>query len=426
MASTSAVPSSMGQPITRRPWLRLRTVGVGMGGNVAAPANLEPVSMADRWHRLVRTLGGRRVIIALGGLLLAIGIGWGPFEVSRGTPVSTAALLSIFIGGPGLILVYNGYRLPRRDFDAEFYPILVSRCLGGFGVMALVVGIYHFQPAGGLGEPFLFLFVLGAFGSVGGYLVGRHDARATELQRTQAELNDTVERLETSNELLDQFAYAASHDLQEPLRMVSSHLLLIERRAGEDLDAETEEYLEFAVDRADRMREMIDGLLEYSRIEAADEPLDPVDLDAVVEDVLADIGLQIEESDAAIHVEDLPRVAGDEHQLHQVFQNLLCNAIEYSGDEPPRIHVSTERTGDEYTVSVRDEGIGIHPDEADRIFEVFERLRPRENDDGTGMGLTLCQRVVERHGGEIWVDSAPGEGSTFRFTLPARVGSADG
>lgn len=199
--------------------------------------------------------------------------------------------------------------------------------------------------------------------------------------------------------------------------MVSSHLLLIERRAGDALDAESQEYLEFAVDRAERMREMIDGLLEYSRIESVEVPLEPVDLDAVVEDVLGDLELQIEETDATIDVEELPHVKGDRRQLHQVFQNLLANAIAYSGDEPPLAHVSAERNGTQCKVSVRDEGIGIEPDEADQIFDVFERLHPRADENGIGIGLTLCERIVERHGGEIWVDSEPGSGATFTFTL---------
>lgn len=393
-----------------------RATGVGMGTDSDRPAARERGANRTRWEQFVAVLGGRRIVLAHGLLLLAIGVGWGPMEVSRGTPVSTALLLSAFISGPGVILLYNGYRLPQSDFREEFYPVLVSRSLGGFGAMAVIVVIYQFQPAGGSSRPFVLLFVLGAFGSVAGYLVGRHDARATELERTQARLNATVERLETSNELLDEFAYAASHDLQEPLRMVSSHLLLLERRYGDDLDEEATEYIDFAIDRADRMREMIDALLEYSLIETADDPLEPVDLDAVVADVLADIHLQVEEHDAEIEVEPLPRVMGDANQLHHVFQNLLINAIEYSGDEAPRVRVSAERNSPDWTVTVQDEGIGIHPDETDRVFRVFERLDP-QRDDGTGIGLTICKRIIERHGGEIWVDSEPGEGAAFKFKL---------
>ncbi|WP_224268278.1 sensor histidine kinase [Haloprofundus salinisoli] len=236
------------------------------------------------------------------------------------------------------------------------------------------------------------------------------------------DVTDRVEReqrLEESNERLEQFAYAASHDLQEPLRMISSYLRLIEDRADEELTEETEEFLEFAVDGADRMRNMINGLLAYSRVENQGEPLEPVDLNEVVGDVRDDLNVRITESDADVDIEELPRVAGDERQLHQVFQNLLSNALEYSGDGPPRVHISADRDSSMWEVSVRDEGIGIEPDEQDRIFAVFQRLHSQNDHQGSGIGLALCERIVERHGGEIWVESEPSEGTTFSFTLPA-------
>ncbi|WP_255681840.1 PAS domain-containing protein [Natrinema sp. SYSU A 869] len=228
-------------------------------------------------------------------------------------------------------------------------------------------------------------------------------------------------KLEESNERLEQFAYAVSHDLQEPLRMVTSYLQLLEQRYGDVFDEDGEEFLEFAVDGAQRMREMIDGLLEYSRIETRGDPLEPTDLDDVLDDVLTDLQIRIEETDAEIASEPLPVVEGDANQLRQVFQNLLSNAIEYSGDEPPRVRISAERDGAEWLLSVSDEGIGIDPDDRERIFEVFQRLHTREEHTGagTGIGLALCERIVERHGGDIWVDSDSGEGTIFSFTLPA-------
>ncbi|MXV61263.1 PAS domain S-box protein [Natronorubrum sp. JWXQ-INN-674] len=244
----------------------------------------------------------------------------------------------------------------------------------------------------------------------------------TERRAYQRRLEETVAQLEESNERLEQFAYAASHDLQEPLRMVSSYLQLIEQRYADALDEDGEEFLEYAVNGADRMRSMIEGLLEYSRVETRGDPLEPTDLGIVVDDVLDDLRLQIEDNDAEILIDELPRVEGDAGQLRQVFQNLLSNAIEYSGDEPPRVHISAERSGSMWTVSIADEGIGIDPDETDQIFEVFNRLHSREEYDGTGIGLALCERIVERHGGEIWVESEPGEGATFSFTLPAVTG----
>ncbi|WP_339103609.1 ATP-binding protein [Haloterrigena salinisoli] len=226
-------------------------------------------------------------------------------------------------------------------------------------------------------------------------------------------------RLEESNERLEQFAYAVSHDLQEPLRMVSSYLELIEDRYGDELDADGEEFIDYAVDGADRMREMIEGLLEYSRVETQGDSLAPVDLNAVLADVCEDLQVKLDEWETDLTVDDLPRVEGDASQLRQVFQNLLENAIEYSGDEPPRIRVSAERAGEVWVISVADEGIGIDSDDVDRIFRIFERLHTSEERSGTGIGLALCQRIVDRHGGEIWVDSEPGDGTTFSFTLPA-------
>ncbi|MGQ3411042.1 PAS domain-containing sensor histidine kinase [Natrinema sp. LN54] len=246
-------------------------------------------------------------------------------------------------------------------------------------------------------------------------------ATAIERQRYERQLNETVSDLEASNERLEQFAYAASHDLQEPLRMVSSYLQLIEGRYADELDADGREFIEYAVDGADRMREMIDGLLEYSRIDSQGDPFEPVDLDAVLEDVLTDLQVMIDRQDAEITAEALPEVTGDSRQLRQLFQNLLSNAIEYSGDEPPRVHLSAEHNGRNWEISVRDEGIGIDPDDQDRVFRVFQRLHSREEYDGTGIGLALCRRIVERHGGRIWVDSEPGEGSTFSFTIPVEA-----
>ncbi|QSW99161.1 PAS domain S-box protein [Haloterrigena alkaliphila] len=239
-----------------------------------------------------------------------------------------------------------------------------------------------------------------------------------QIEREQR-LEELVARLEESNERLEQFAYAASHDLQEPLRMVSSYLQLIERRYGDAFDEDGEEFIEFAVDGAERMRDMIDGLLAYSRVETGGNAFEPVDLDAVLEDVRTDLQVMIDDHDATITAEPLPRVEGDSDQLRQLFQNLLDNAIEYSGDEPPRVHLSAERqpADDCWKIDVADQGIGIDPDDTDAIFEVFQSLHSQGEHGGTGIGLALCDRIVERHGGTLSVESEPGSGSTFSFTL---------
>lgn len=240
----------------------------------------------------------------------------------------------------------------------------------------------------------------------------------TEQVERQQRLEELVDQLEASNERLEQFAYAASHDLQEPLRMVSSYLQLIEDRYADELDEDGREFIDFAVDGADRMRNMIEGLLKYSRVDTRGDPFEPTDLNDVLAAVRDDLQVKIDEADAEITADPLPEVVGDAGQLRQVFQNLVDNAIEYSGDDPPSIHVSAERHGDEWVISVSDEGIGIDPDDADRVFEVFQRLHSTEDYSGTGIGLALCERIVERHDGEIWVEAEPDGGSTFTFTLP--------
>jgi PAS domain S-box-containing protein len=247
----------------------------------------------------------------------------------------------------------------------------------------------------------------------------------TERKQLEDELKETVERLEESNrrlsesnERLEEFAYAASHDLQEPLRMVSSYLQLLEGRYTDELDEEAEEFIEFAVDGADRMRSMIESLLEYSRVTHGGEPLEPTDAGAVLEDVLDDLQLQIEETDATVTVEELPTVTADADQLAQVFRNLIENALRYSGDAPPEVSVHAERRDDEVEFVVADEGVGIDPELHDRIFTVFERVHADDEPGAEGIGLALCDRIVERHGGEIRVESEPGEGATFRFTIP--------
>ncbi|NHN47970.1 PAS domain S-box protein [Halostella sp. JP-L12] len=246
----------------------------------------------------------------------------------------------------------------------------------------------------------------------------------TERKQYEEKLEQLVADLEESNERLEQFAYAASHDLQEPLRMVSTYIQLIERRYGDELDEEGQELFEYAVDGAERMRSMVDGLLQYSRIETMGDEFEPVDLDVVFGDVCEDLQVKIEESDAEITVDQLPRVKGDENQLRQVFQNLLSNAIKFSGEKPPQVHVSAERNGEKWRVSVADQGVGIDSDDKEQIFEIFEGLHSDGEYAGTGIGLAVCERIVERHSGEIWVDSEPGEGSTFSFTLPVVTDSA--
>lgn len=233
------------------------------------------------------------------------------------------------------------------------------------------------------------------------------------------EERESKRRLEESHRRLEEFASAVSHDLREPLKAVASYLQLLERRYEDELDEDAAEFIEVAVNSATRMREMIDGLVTtYARIESDGKPFEPVDLNAVLNDVQQILSRKIEESDAAITAEPLPMVRGDRGQIHQVLMNLIDNAIKYTGDEPARVHLSAERTNDMWQISVSDNGLGIEPEVVDKVFDVFLRVHPDIEIPGTGIGLAICDRIVERHGGDIWVESELGKGSTFTFTMP--------
>ena len=237
--------------------------------------------------------------------------------------------------------------------------------------------------------------------------------------RARAELNETIAALEESNERLGRFAYVASHDLQEPLRMISSYLQLLESRYEADLDDDASEFIDIAISGADRMREMVDGLLAYSRIDMDETDPEPVCCTTVVNAILTDHRVCIEESGATIEVADLPTIHGRANQIEQLFSNLVANAIKYSGDEPPHVEISANRASDRHEFAVADRGIGIDPAYADQIFEVFGRLHSNDEYEGTGIGLALCRKIVAHHGGGIRVESEPGAGTTFRFSLPA-------
>lgn len=237
--------------------------------------------------------------------------------------------------------------------------------------------------------------------------------------RAEKRLEHYAAELERSNRELEQFAYIASHDLQEPLRMVTSYLQLLERRYRGKLDKDADDFITYAVDGAIRMHRLIGDLLTYSRVSTHAKPFESSDCSDVLSHALANLEVAIEESEATITFDDLPTVKVDTTQLTQVFQNLIGNAIKFHKDVPPCIHISAEHQGDEWCFSVRDNGIGIAPEHSERIFLIFQRLHTREEYPGTGIGLAVCKKIVERHGGRIWVESKPGEGSTFYFTIPA-------
>jgi len=244
-------------------------------------------------------------------------------------------------------------------------------------------------------------------------------ADITERKQAEEALVRQTEELARSNRELEQFAYVASHDLQEPLRMVASFTQLIGQRYKGKLDKDADEFIGYAVEGANRLQALINDLLSYSRVSTRGKTFEPTDCEAVLARVHANLLAMIEETGAILVHDPLPTVKADETQMVQLFQNLVHNAIKFRRDEAPRIHVAAHREGDEWVFSVRDNGIGMDAQYFDRIFDIFQRLHGKEEYPGTGIGLAVCKRIIERHGGRIWVESELGKGSTFCFTLKA-------
>lgn len=247
----------------------------------------------------------------------------------------------------------------------------------------------------------------------------------TSRKQSEATLARYAGELARSNAELEQFAYVASHDLQEPLRMIASYTQLLARRYRGRLNADADEFMTYVIDGVARMQQLLKDLLAYSRAGTHGRTCEPTDCTAVLTSVLANLRLAIEESAAVVTYDALPTVMADPTQLAQLLQNLIGNAIKYRGPAPPRVHVSAVGQPGRWCFAVRDNGLGIDPQFAERIFVIFQRLHARHEYSGTGIGLAICKKIVERHGGQIWVDSAPGQGATFYFTLPAAAESQD-
>ena len=309
------------------------------------------------------------------------------------------------------IPVVTGYARTRgyRNFSGFDWTVLVrldrERAYAPINQLIWTVG----------GVGLLLITPLAGFGMWASWNLVREQR---DLVRAQQSLEESIAELARSNADLQQFAYVASHDLQEPLRMVASYTQLLARRYKGKLDSDADKFIGYAVDGAIRMQRLINDLLTYSRVTAQDKVFERVDCNGILEEALSNLRVAVEENRAVVTHDPLPTVMADGGQLGQLFQNLIGNAIKFRGKEPPQVYVSAERRTGEWLFSVRDNGIGVDPQYAERIFVIFQRLHNREEYPGTGIGLALCKKIVERHGGRIWVASQTGQGTTFHFTLP--------
>ncbi len=247
----------------------------------------------------------------------------------------------------------------------------------------------------------------------------------TERKQMEERLKQITDEMQCSNTELEQFAYVISHDLQEPLRMVSSYTQLLAKRYSNKLDADADEFIAYAVDGAKRMQTLLHDLLDYSRVGTRGKPFSLVNCEHIVEQAMANLKIAIEECGASVSYDVLPTIMGDEGQLVRLFQNLIANAIKFRREEAPQVRISAQRRNNTVTFSVNDNGIGIDPQHSQSIFEIFRRLHTRDEYQGTGMGLAICKKIVERHGGHISVQSQPGQGSTFYFSVDMAGGEAE-
>ncbi len=249
-----------------------------------------------------------------------------------------------------------------------------------------------------------------------GWRGSNHDI--TERKKAEEGFKQLTIELERSNAELKQFAYAASHDLQEPLNVIGGYVRLLARRYKDKLDASAYDFIGYITERVANMQKLIKDLLEFSQVGTEIKKFEPISCASVVNRAIANLQTAIEESGALLTYGALPTVMTDPSQLYRLFQNLIGNAIKFRSEETPKIHISAERGRNEWVFSVRDNGIGIEKKDAERIFAVFQRVYGKSKYPGTGIGLAICKKIVEQHGRRIWVESKPGNGSTFHFTIP--------
>ncbi len=239
-----------------------------------------------------------------------------------------------------------------------------------------------------------------------------------EHEEAEIKLEKLIEKYKISNQELEQFAYVSSHDLKEPLRMITSFLQLLQQRYSDELDDDANDFINYAVDGAKRMDMMINDLLEYSKIGSTERKYEYLQSEKILEKVLKNLKPTIEKTNSIITQDPLPLIYANEYMMIQLFQNIISNAIKYNGEKTPEVHISAENIDDEYIFSVKDNGIGIDQKHLEKIFKIFQRLHTREQYEGTGIGLAISKRIIQKHRGKIWVESELGKGTTFYFTIP--------
>lgn len=395
-------------------------------------------------RRFVLAVGTGFVLLALGSMMAAV---YSPVlpqsQVADGwvrRPLDFVALTLFALAAAWLFprLYHSSPSLFTRTLVLSLIPLLVAQCFMAFAAERIYDASSNVAHA-------LKVFSFGVIltGLIGEYVAAHRRERRwlTDLERAKEELSERAQRLtrevsermaaeqrlevaaenlHRSNEELEHFAYIASHDLQEPLRTVGSFAQLLSRKYSGKLDAKADQYIGIIVDGAARMQTLINDLLLLSRVERKGRELIPTSSCDALTLALANLQASIQETSALIHAEPpLPMVLADEGQLVQLFQNLVGNAIKFYGEEPPRVRISAQREGEMWRFSIADNGIGIDAEYFERIFIAFQRLHTRDSYQGTGIGLAVCRKIVERHGGDISVASSPGQGSTFSFTLRA-------
>lgn len=335
-------------------------------------------------------------------------------SIGLSTAAAYAAANSALARNLGLLAVATLLALTITWFGADRTIVRPLRAISG-AAKRLAGGDFEARSGTAPGEGELAEFAR-SFDDMAAAL----EKNAAEREAAAVVLARHAEDLSRSNAELEQFAYVASHDLQEPLRMVGSYTQLLAKRYEGALDADAHEFIAYAVDGANRMQRLINDLLAYSRVGTGGEELAPTDLDGVVADAMQNLQAAIAESEAQVICDSLPVVRGDGGQLTQLFQNLIANAIKFCKDRAPDVRITAEQHGEhDCLIRVADNGIGIESEYADRIFVIFQRLHVQSEYPGTGVGLAICKKIVERHGGRIWLESRDGQGSTFCFTLPA-------